>query len=235
MIYHIGTGYFPLSLIGTHTKFKVQSSTVQQSQIPPSLRPLPQILHRTDPLDPDPDAPPGRNCVSVHFPISNMPSRKYHANIMWIMPRSPNIISSNIQTVFKEHRDLLRRLIVKFSYSGVTVPVTIGEWRPKLVASSQFGLEASTSLNERGLRFAAVCLSNTMMESKVDWVNRHSQSCVSRLLILVPSFKLRLHRLVIVFVFVCYAVIHRCFVFKVVVVFVLYFIIVIFYISLNAA
>lgn len=56
-------------------------------------------------------------------------------------------------------------------------------------------------------------------------------------LLMVPSFKLcRLHRLVIVFVFVRYAVIHRFFiVFKVFVVFILYFIIVIFCISLNAA
>lgn len=55
-------------------------------------------------------------------------------------------------------------------------------------------------------------------------------------LLMVPSFKLcRLHRLVIVFLFVRYAVIHRFFiVFKVFVVFILYFIIVIFC-SLNAA
>ena len=162
-------------------------------------------------------------------------SCQYYANIMWIMPRSPNISSSNIQTVFREHRDLLRRLIVKFSYSGVTVPVTIWEWRRKLVASSQFG---SKHISERK-RFAVchVCLS--MSDGIEGGLSKPTQSelLTAPWLLMVPSFKLcRLHRLVIVFVFVRYAVIHRFFiVFKVFVVFILYFIIVIFCISLNAA
>ena len=59
------------------------SPTVQQSQIPPSLRPLPQILHRAlDPLDPDPDpdAPPGRNCVSVQHANITQISCQHHMN-----------------------------------------------------------------------------------------------------------------------------------------------------------